>query len=949
MLLLAITIVVFLLASFLIGILLSIRERSVPNGWFVHNMIVFNELDKRGFASRGFVLEPPDLRNTTVEARNDFHIRFSRFLSTFSHPETLQLQWSIDSDYREELLRFDRDTERLAANPWTRRVRKQRFHRAWRLMERGVLRREHLKMFITVPIQTNTPNRPDGPGLERQYRGALESLDAYFNSKLAMMQNIFGGDSFKIRPMDNAEHFRHYLEFLNPGIRKRTGYDPLPVFDPQRTIQENCLLGGIVGKRSGNPVPDFGFSLDGYCHDLLVFRRWPQNAYPGIFQRLTDINLHDYAITVNLRCRNVQDEIRREEKEIERLSGDYESEHRHSLLTSIGKKREKVDSLASGFAYPFTAEIIVRAWAETPLELNRKMTAIKTAVNLMGGAQYWECSRPATAVNLFLQSWPGWTMGRYDGYALYAENTYLSMLLPLSSTFTGHLASCEALYDGNAFNLVGIRNFLEGSPQHAAVFGMSGAGKSALLCDLLSQTECFYGFTVLIEEGLSYGMYTETMGAKPVILKPDGRITLNYLDTQKLPLSKGHLKAANALASKMCGSSSDEERRNIRTAQIGQYLDHLYTDVFQEWRRRNESTIPEIARHCAAVTGYLEEEMTADDDFLDAWAEFRDILDGVPPVHLDEAAANSATERALERLAGVTEEEITRIIVEDPFHHRLRDAAYAWIGPDECPTHSMLHEIMLDPLDEHDRGEIMHVASLLAAWTQEGPNGTLFDGPTRNIDLKGKIVHFELGRLTASDTLKSLAGFLINNYVRQHVMTLPRNIRKRYVFEEAGRLLDVPGGAEIVSECYAQMRKFNTWVVSIVQQYGMFRNSSIRPVVMGNSRQWFILKQNDRRDLEDINRDVGLPESTCESIMRYASPETLPANDRYSSLTYYHLDAVKPVCGTVRNYVSPEMLLVASTTGSDYDAKARILAKVPDKIEAIRELASKSAPNREAA
>ena len=36
---------------------------------------------------------------------------------------------------------------------------------------------------------------------------------------------------------------------------------------------------------------------------------------------------------------------------------------------------------------------------------------------------------------------------------------------------------------------------------------MSGAGKSVTVCDLLTQTEGYFGYTVIIEEGLSYGIY----------------------------------------------------------------------------------------------------------------------------------------------------------------------------------------------------------------------------------------------------------------------------------------------------------------------------------------------------------------------------------------------------------------------------------------------------------
>ena len=133
-------------------------------------------------------------------------------------------------------------------------------------------------------------------------------------------------------------------------------------------------------------------------------------------------------------------------------------------------------------------------------------------------------------------------------------------MLPVVSTFTGHLDSAEAIYEGPHQNLVGIRTFSTGasaSPQHAVLLGMSGAGKSVTICDLLSQTEMYFAYTVIIEEGLSYGIYTQTVEpqAKPIVIQPDGDITINYLDTKGLPLTPDHLSSATALVARMAGVS----------------------------------------------------------------------------------------------------------------------------------------------------------------------------------------------------------------------------------------------------------------------------------------------------------------------------------------------------------------------------------------------------------
>ena len=44
------------------------------------------------------------------------------------------------------------------------------------------------------------------------------------------------------------------------------------------------------------------------------------------------------------------------------------------------------------------------------------------------------------------------------------------------------------------------------------LLGMTRAGKSAFICDLLSQTDPYYDFTLIVEEGLSYGIWTQAQG-----------------------------------------------------------------------------------------------------------------------------------------------------------------------------------------------------------------------------------------------------------------------------------------------------------------------------------------------------------------------------------------------------------------------------------------------------
>ena len=180
----------------------------------------------------------------------------------------------------------------------------------------------------------------------------------------------------------------------------------------------------------------------------------------------------------------------------------------------------------------------------------------------------------------------------------------------------------------------------------------------------------------------------------------------------------------------------------------------------------------------------------------------------------------------------------------------------------------------------------------------------------------------------------SAAGFLIANTARKHIITLPRALRKRNVYEEVARFMDIPGGEDIVRESYAQLRKFNCWNISIVQQYARFKQSRIRSAVFGNSRQFFLMRQNDRADLDDIAQDIAIPEVTKHTIMNYPLPDH-QAGRKYAAFTYLHLDAHRPLCGTVHNITSPEMLYCSSSSGAHFEKRASELRASSDVVTGI--------------
>lgn len=890
------------------------------NGYFIRDLLVFEGLNAGGFVAKGFVVHPPDFNNSQISELNQFQDQLSVLLASLSDNQRLQVQWFCDSNYQHELLRYQAETER-ATNLWTRRARNERFARYWSMMTNRQLRRQRLIFYISRAIDKSVSAAETRHGKTRHYEYVLDQLQQEFAQVHETLNGIFGVQGTRIVAMTDVDHYRHYKTFLNPSLAERFDYDIVESFDSESSIQENCWHSEAAAQE------DFGFFMDGHYHSIIVLSRWPRMTFPGIIHRLTNLRLLDYAITVNVDPLTVRKEIRKEEKAHDRVAGDYASEKKLSLLTVMQKKERKIAALMQGHTLPFNVLFAIRVWDRSKAGLIGKATAIKNAVNSMNSAQYFESNLPSTTRKLFLQTWPGWTWGRYHHRKLYAEHRYLADMLPVNATFTGHLETAEAIYDGGAANIVGIKTFAgasgEQTPQHAVLLGMSGAGKSVTMCDLLTQTELYYDYTVLIEEGLSYGIYTQTVdpSAQPIIIQPDGSLTINYLDTGGLPLNPLHLSAATSLAARMAGTSQDEEKQVLRQALISKYTNQLYEDAYQDWCNRHPAKLMSVARHARALSQFRRERLAPGATSLDAFADFRDWYS----IAEDEAHAY---------LMSFDEAEVLRFLKDGNTAREVRNLAFSYFTKAEYPTHRMLQELMHLEASGPERDQVIQIATLLLAWCRDGNYGPLFDGES-NISLTGRIAHFELGYIPESaKELKSAAGFLITSYTRQHIIGLPRSLRKRNVYEEVARFLDIPEGEKIVKESYAQMRKFNTWNISIVQQYAAFKESRIRSAVFGNSRQFFIMKQNDRADLDDIAQDIALPEVTKQTIMSYPLPDQ-QRGEKFAAFTYYHVDANRPICGTVQNISSAEMLYCSSTSGEHFEKRARELKDHGDIVEGI--------------
>jgi hypothetical protein len=264
-----------------------------PNGFFTRDLIVFNHLRRGGYVAKGFIFEAPDLTNSPIADLNDFQDQLCLLLASLHENQRLQVQYFCDSDYKGELLRYQQETERFS-----QRLDEARAQRTLRPLLAGHVRTQtppaarHLLHLARVGERAQDVS--DRRRRRDYYATLLDQLQTEFEHVHRLLLEIFGSGRHP-RAADVRSSTIPALQAVPQSVtqrpfRLRSGRR----LSPELSIQENCW------HSEGNGQSDFGFFLDGHYHSLIVLTRWPRTTYPGIIQRLTNLRLLDYTITVNV-------------------------------------------------------------------------------------------------------------------------------------------------------------------------------------------------------------------------------------------------------------------------------------------------------------------------------------------------------------------------------------------------------------------------------------------------------------------------------------------------------------------------------------------------------------------------------------------------------------------------------------------------------------------------
>ncbi|MBV9488349.1 MAG: hypothetical protein JO069_01320, partial [Verrucomicrobia bacterium] len=388
-----------------------VRRHEMPNGFFLNDLLWFGDgASRRTAVARGFSVEPGEINAFSVRQLNDLHERLRTLLGILGNEHTLQVQWSIDSDYRQELEDYHRETLELRRQDpihgqFGVLVRAERYERYKAAMEEGRLRRERLTLFFCRVLDTDVP--VSGPRAVIQYFDTLSRKESLALQELGLgtVSRLF--PDCLVRPLGDQEHFLYCYRFLNADLAA-PGAGPLEIFDPAYSIQQNCLHAEGITHPS---VPASSFRLGGHHHAIFAVRQWPRRTFPGLISTLTSMGFQEYAVTLNVYPKSLEKVIDAEEKSIQRLQIDAISERKQSLVADLSAKQEKVTELQQGKVIPLDCLYVVRLWHRNADALASRCATLRNAFTAMGGAVVHHASIPENARRLFYQIWPGWTFG----------------------------------------------------------------------------------------------------------------------------------------------------------------------------------------------------------------------------------------------------------------------------------------------------------------------------------------------------------------------------------------------------------------------------------------------------------------------------------------------------------------------------------------------------------
>lgn len=887
----------------------------LPNGYIAQtenpddSFFIYGELSENGFAAKGYRIGVPYLGNAGNALLNDLFVRLSGWLASQTLDKRIQIRYTRDADYRDILDSYRTQTEQHVHDAWTRHTREAVYDGCRADLDARRLRREYVTIFFARKLRPFLKSGFLPESQADRIRFEKEIATAFDTDMTDLRQFL----NLSVDPLDHVGLYREYYRGLNKSALE-LNIDYEETFHPDLAAAISCDFAGHFSDDPGCA----SFRSDGCFHNVFVLRDFPQSDLTPFYgNRMLANEIQNLTIVVNLEHLDTEKIIEQKQKHWKRVRADLlEEESEVAATAGLDELTEHIYRLGKGEDSPFRAEYVIHTWNRSLEQLQSDSIILKQAATAMF-TSLSEFELGLQAMYNFLKTLPGYLYYKRQDAALDCMHRPLAAMLPLASSFAGKGKDGNILFHGDHGNLMTFSFFENETPQHCLCLGQTGSGKSVNFAAILSQSYYDFEKIVIIEEGGSYFNLTQIFGdeAQYIVIDPSANLTLNYFDTGGLPLTPSQIEFSTTFLTAMAGESVDLEKIQDRAAVLSPYVAAVYTDAYQEWRRRHRKELEKAVRMALTVEHMMPTMPLDRNTALDAFFELRELLE------------DGGESEAVKFYRNLTEHQINDVIIDDP--EILRNISYAYMGKADMPYHSQLVEALREnTVSDSSQEESRRLAARLAVYSVESGTGCLFDGET-TIDLTKKWIHIELGKMAQSgNALKNLVGIAINNLVRNQIINMPRSVRKLYLFEEAARFLMIPGAAEIMKQSYAQFRKFSCVAITITQSIAQMAQSGVGQIIMTQSKLFLFLKNTDAAELAEITNYLPLSEEARKNIMNFPAPEHLPPGRRFSSFLLFAQRADWPLVGVGRNYASPAILAAAATSGTLHSRLTRILKRI---------------------
>jgi hypothetical protein len=894
----------------------------IPDGYFVDNHLVWGDLGRGGILSRGYRIQFPDNSASDDDAFIELEDNIRKVLSACQKEERLQLQFYTSSDYQGPLARYEEETKKSKA-PRTAAIRRELVDRYRRRIERETLLRTECRLYLSTKLArltTETGKKVRG------FEYLFQVVERSFAQRAQFFQLLLQASGGSVEPLTNTRHMRDLMGYWSPGQLALKAPDAKEV-DWLRTIESLCRFSDTAPREE----PDHGLYIDGHYFGVWVMKTMPRSTWAHTMDPFFALSIPGLRVIVNMEPLSVERELQHEEDRYSKLMSNLDAKN-PSLQSEVGleKHRERARRLMSNKVLPYKAQILAVVHDRTREGLDSKMEAVRAAMGKTAAEPYRPVLPTSTLAfyNCATPSFGPWV--KYPDYWHKIDDANLANMWCTGTTPTGELERADWIADGDLNNLMGGCCFIGGEPAHTLVCGTTGSGKSALTQTVVLQSSGQFGFIVVIDHGFSWErtVYELDPDCRPIVVRSNGGQTFNPFDTGRLPLSAQQLASAVALCHLLVGRSRDEDKDRLRASVLSETITRLYENAFGAWKKAHPEEYYEVSKEVAILLEYQSRRLTGDEGFADVFAQFKDELREAP--ELGEKIAQEI-ELSEEAIVGLGRNSATA--------HLVRDLAFSRFSAGMYPTLFDLQDELnaLARRGKYHPETCASLASLLRPWLRDGQYGPIVDGPS-TIDLGSgsvrpgdplRVVYFDLSRITQAEReLRAVAGFLITNHVRNHLMSMPRSVKKQMVIEEMTAFLEVPDAEKIVIDFYERMRKYGCQVISILQKYTSLLEAhpSVAKAIIGNSMALLLLRNVDRRDLDGLGEFLPLPEVIKDKIAAFPLPSEMKGSpEAYAGFVWVRQTGERPTFTVGRNYLSDEVMAITEASADSFERKRKDL------------------------